>query len=107
MPEESLSRGERNLLRFHKKNLSNPLENPDGSLTTVYVTGVIIGNQVYSVPGYDPEERRLLSSDEARDKWKDTIQDDPDIFPHHLEKFEGDIKDHPSNVWAREFHKVI
>ena len=92
--------GEQNLLDFHRGNVADPLVNEDGSRTTIYMMGINVGDKVYAIPGYDPETRKIMSVQEAAEKWMPIIQNDPDFFPSHSSGEEH-------NKWAEEFHKII
>lgn len=96
----ALHQGEESLMDYHKSNIASPLVNPDGSSTTVWITGVTINGKIYAVPGYDRDARRKMTGQESAKKWYPMIKENPNIFPHH---------DTPDlhNQWAQEFHKKI
>ncbi len=96
----SLHQGEEALMDYHRSNLENPLQNPDGSSTTIWITGVEVDGEIYAVPGYDRDARRKMSPSESRDKWLSTIRENPNAFPHHRSGEEH-------NKWAQEFHTII
>ncbi len=96
----ALNKGEESLLNYHRSNLEDPLVNEDGSMTTVWITGVNVGDEVYAIPGYDRDARRKMTPQEAAAKWLPSIRQDPNIFPHHKSGEEH-------NKWAQEFHKII
>jgi hypothetical protein len=56
---------------FHSDVVKSGLarRNEDGSITTVFSTGVPFGDKIYEVPGYDPSTGGLLTEQEAIDKY--------------------------------------
>ena len=101
------SESELNLLNYHRDKLENNtyLENEDGSLTTVYITGVLNpkDNRIYNVPGY-VNGRKDYNEDELRqiaeeNNWYD-------IYP----SYELGPKENPglhADRAAQELHKLI
>ena len=63
------SESELNLLNYHRDKLENNtyLEHDDGTLTTVYITGILNpeDNRIYNVPGY-VDGRMDYNEDELR-----------------------------------------
>mgnify|MGYP003111378096 CR=1 FL=1 len=56
---------------FHDNVVKNKLarKNKDGSITTVFSTGVKFNNKIYEVPGYDPSTGNILSEKEVNNKF--------------------------------------
>ena len=57
--------------QFHKDVVGNgqARRNKDGTITTVFSTGVPFKNKIYEMPGYDPLSGKKLSEDQVREKY--------------------------------------
>ena len=61
---------------FHNRVVSEGRELvEDGQTTTMRIMGVGIGGKEYLIPSYDPDTKRVLSMDEAIEKYMPLIQD--------------------------------
>lgn len=107
-----MSQQDLNLLNYHRDSLlerngAKPLINQDGSTTTILMTGVKgADGRIYNVPGYDNKTGKILSN--PYDRWEKDIA--AGVFPSVPDKMPFGSKDmaqHPANVYARDFHKIV
>ena len=48
--------------------------NEDGSITTVFSTGIKVGDKIYEVPSYDPSTGKVLNEKDTRKKYLPLIE---------------------------------
>ena len=98
---------EQNLLNYHRDHLKNNtfLENEDGSITTVYITGVLKDGKIYNIPGYvngkkyeEEDQEELMEIAEENDWFN--------IYPSYELGPEDDLGLY-ANEAAEALHKVI
>ena len=116
MADNSLTEEQKKYFQFvndwHRNTVNSKqvAKTAEGENVTVNAYGLPIAGKIYMVPGYLPDEGKILTEDEAYSYWKDKIP--------QLEK-EGklvgipnnwvgkDIKQHPANVMARKNHEFM
>jgi len=101
------------LYDYHRETVESgkTLINDDGTETTVYITGLPVGDMIYNVPGYIRETGEKLDGDNPKDRqrlleiWGDDIE--AGRFEGFPLEFYGPIREHPANVRVREIKKKI
>jgi hypothetical protein len=94
--------------RYHLDTLKKGAarQNRDGSITTVYAVGIPYNGMIYNVPSYDNETGQIITDQNALlERWLPAIKSGE--VKGYPEKFDGDIKQHPANVAARNEHHWV
>ena len=79
--------------------------NPDGSVTTVFTRGVVVGDKVYNLPAYDRENQRIMTEAEQISMFWPFIRDGQ--VQGYPREWNGPRELHPANVAARKEHELI
>ena len=81
-----------------------------GELVTVNAVGIQLGDKIYTVPGYLPDEGRRLTPREARAYWKDKIpqlEKEGKIVPYVDNWVGSDKSQHPINIMTELNHRFM
>ena len=92
--------------KYHKDTIELGLvmQNDRGQPVTARVEGIEYDGKIYNLPLYD-RKGGFYSREEALDIYKEAI--DKGLIQGYPKEFDGDIKNHPANIAAREEHKMM
>lgn len=97
---------------WHRNTISNKkvAKTKEGQNVTVNAVGLPFGDKIYMVPGYLPDEGRILTEDEAYSYWKDKIpqlEKEGQIVGIPNNWVGKDVSQHPANIMARKNHEFM
>ena len=92
--------------KYHKQTIEEGLvmQNDRGQPVTARVEGIEYNGKIYNVPLYN-RQGGFYSREEAKEVYKEAI--DKGLIKGYPKEFDGDIKNHPANIAAREEHKMM
>ena len=97
---------------WHKNTIDSKkvAKTKEGQNVTVNAVGLPFDGKIYMVPGYLPDEGKILTEDEAYSYWKDKIpqlEKEGQIVGIPNNWVGKDVSQHPANVMARKNHEFM